>query len=73
LQSIRARGWGQRRVRFISRRVKVNQRRSLVRLIGREDGMFNIFLLDRPGVTFSVLRNMSARVRELNEQVGTNG
>ncbi len=44
-----------------------------VRLLSIEGDAFNMILLDRPEVAVSVLRNMSARVRELNEKVGTNG
>jgi len=38
-----------------------------------EGKAFNMILLYSPEVAVSVLRNMSARLRELNEKVGTNG
>jgi CRP/FNR family transcriptional regulator/CRP/FNR family cyclic AMP-dependent transcriptional regulator len=44
-----------------------------VRVLSIEGDAFNTILLDRPEVAISVLRNMSARLRELNEKVGTNG
>ena len=46
---------------------------SEVRLLSIEGDAFNTILLDQPEVAVSVLRRMSARVRELNEKVGTNG
>jgi CRP-like cAMP-binding protein len=44
-----------------------------VRVLSIEGDAFNMILLDRPEVAVSVLRNMSARVRELNEKVGAHG
>jgi len=46
---------------------------SEVRILSIEGDAFNNILLDRPEVAIAVLRNMSARVRELNEKVGTHG
>src|SRR6266498_1589098 len=44
-----------------------------VRVLSIDGGAFNMILLDRPEVAVSVLRNMSSRIRELNEKVGANG
>jgi HEAT repeat protein len=44
-----------------------------VRALSIEGDAFNMILLDRPQVAVSVLRNMSSRVRELNDKVGANG
>lgn len=44
-----------------------------VRVLSIEGDAFNMILLDRPEVAVSVLRNMSARIRELNEKVGRRG
>jgi hypothetical protein len=44
-------------------RVKMDQLYSPARIICRDDEMFNIYLLDQPEVSVSVLRN-KARARE---------
>jgi len=41
-----------------------------VRVLVIDGDAFNTILLDRPEVTVTVLRNMSARLRQLNELVG---
>jgi hypothetical protein len=46
------------------------QARGGVRALVIEGNAFNSILLERPQVAVAVLKNMSARVRELNERVG---
>lgn len=41
-----------------------------VRILSIEGDAFNMIMLDRPEVAISVLKSMSARVRDLNEKVG---
>lgn len=43
---------------------------SEVRILSIEGDAFNNILLDRPEVAIAVLRNMSSRVRELNDKLG---
>ncbi len=49
------------------------QARGGVRTLVIDGDAFNAILLDRPQVAVSVLRNMSTRVRELNEKIGAAG
>lgn len=44
-----------------------------VRVLVLDGAAFDAILLDRPQVAVSVLRSMSARVRQLNAKVGANG